>query len=132
MMKNNTLLLLTFSFLLLLIVACKKDSEEEIKKDNTKEEPNGGCDTSFVPGFASRVKPIFDRYCIGCHSSSGPSGGIALSSNAQSQANAAKIIASINHDPSLSLSKRMPPAGGKLDSCDIKIIERWANQGFPE
>jgi hypothetical protein len=122
-MKKTLLLALTLSAF---IFACKEDTKEDIKPTDTS-----GCDTSFVPSYASKVQPILNDYCIGCHSSNNATAGIALDNFNSSKNNANKLIPAITHPTSLPSSKKMPP-GGKLKECDIVTIQRWVNSGFPE
>lgn len=131
-MKKTLFLMLTVSCIVLAIQSCTKE-EKPKKKDIVNNDNNNGdaCDTSFVAGFADKVAPILNGSCVGCHNSAGATAGIILDSYSQVKNNATRILRSINHDPSLSPSKRMPPAG-KLDSCSIRTIERWVNTGFPE
>lgn len=112
---------------------CKNDKDDTppITKDDDNGGGGNGCDTSFIPSYATRVLPILQNNCLGCHSAAGASGGIVLSNYTQAKNNAAKLIPSVNHPAGLPNSKKMPP-GGKLNECDIVIINRWANSGFPE
>jgi len=122
-MKKTLLLALTLSAF---IFACKEDTKEDIKPTDTS-----GCDTSFVPSYATRVQPILNDYCVGCHSSNNATAGIALDNFNSSKNNSNKLIPAITHPTSLPNSKKMPP-GGKLKECDIVTIQRWVNSGFPE
>jgi len=122
-MKKTLLLALTLSAF---IFACKEDTKEDIKPTDTS-----GCDTSFVPSYATRVQPILNDYCVGCHSSNNATAGITLDNFNSSKNNSNKLIPAITHPTSLPNSKKMPP-GGKLKECDIVTIQRWVNSGFPE
>lgn len=123
-MKKTILLALTLSAL---IFSCTEDTKEDIQPTGN----TSGCDTTFIPSYASKVQPILNDFCVGCHSSNNATAGIALDNYTSSKNNSAKLIPAITHPTSLPNSKKMPP-GGKLKECDIVTIQRWANSGFPE
>ncbi len=81
------------------------------------------CDTTTVT-FTGSVKPILQKYCIGCHSGTNPSGGIDLSNltSLMVQVNNGFLMASIRQDPGYS---PMPKGGAKLSSCEIATISIW-------
>lgn len=85
------------------------------------------CDTLAV-SFASDVQPILSTYCLGCHSGSAPSGGIALSNHQQVlvTVNNGKLLGSVSHSPGFS---PMPQGQAKLNDCNIALIRNWINQG---
>ena len=113
--------------------SCTKETKDNDNKPIVTDDDNGGggCDTSFIPGFAEKVFPILQTNCLGCHSASGPSGGVNLSTYQSAKNNASKLIPAVTHPSGLPTNKKMPP-GGKLPECDIITIERWSNSGFPE
>lgn len=130
--RFQSLVFLFVALFTLAIVGCKKDSEEEIRNNNnTQQDDPDGCDTSFIPGYEAHVKPIMSSYCTGCHGSAAGSAGVNLGTFEQVRDQSVRVIPSINHDSSLPQSRHMPPTG-KLDACDILIIERWASHGFKE
>jgi hypothetical protein len=85
------------------------------------------CDTLAV-SFAADIQPIISTHCLGCHSGSAPSGGIALSNHQQVlvTANNGKLLGSVSHAPSFS---PMPQGQAKLDDCKIALIRNWIAQG---
>jgi cytochrome c5 len=94
--------------------------------------PNANCDTTGTIGFAAKVKPIIDNYCVSCHNSTVTSGGVNLNGYSQVKAYAESIR---NGTPVLvgtirqiSGFKAMPPST-KLDDCSIRKIELWIDQG---
>jgi len=87
------------------------------------------CDTTHVT-FSQSVFPIIQTYCLGCHNSPSPSGGIYLRnySDLVAVANNGKLWGSINHDQGYSA---MPKYGNKLSDCNLSTIKIWINDGTP-
>lgn len=85
------------------------------------------CDsTQFT--FSASIKPMIEKYCIGCHAYPNSSGSIELSSHT-GVANAAKngiLLNSLTHP-----TNWMPKGGKKLSDCQIRQFEKWINAGTP-
>jgi len=91
---------------------------------DTTDTNNAGCNPVNV-SFANDVTPIFSSYgCIGCHTG----GSVILSTYAGTKivADNGKLVGAINHSAGF---QAMPQGGAKMDSCDIKVIENWINEG---
>lgn len=90
---------------------------------------NSGCDTT-VFSYAAAVAPILQTNCNGCHSGSSASAGIRLEQHneALAQVQNGKLMGSIQHKAGF---KAMPYGGGKLNDCEIRIIEKWVEDGAP-
>ena len=95
---------------------------------------NSTCDFDTVEAscgegtisFANDVTPVFQSNgCTGCHSG----GNIILNTyeGAKTVAENGRLVGSINHDPNY---QAMPQGGGKIDTCDIRVIEAWIAQGI--
>lgn len=116
----------TFIFLLSIAFFCSScfyDNEEALFP-----ELPGTCDTTLV-SYSENVVPIIIQNCLLCHSNlAAPSLGnnMKLESFSDFSANSSDVLRAIKHDPSLS---PMPKGGGKLNSCNISIIEAWIDQG---
>jgi hypothetical protein len=112
-----------------------------------------GSDGGSGISFASKVQPIFNAYCTGCHAGSAPAGGLNLQTNAYSNL--------VNHrcncdagtgvdrvTPSSATSSelwrvisptvnrcgnQMPPstALGTASPADVTTIAGWINEGAP-
>ncbi len=99
-----------------------------IKMGAQNNSDNGSCDTSNF-SYTLIVKPILTNWCVTCHSSANASGTIDLSTYSAVAVSAAnkKLVGSIKQ-----LSGYSPmPQGNKLNDCDIKLIEKWVNAGYP-
>jgi cytochrome c5 len=85
------------------------------------------CDTTFK--YASRVKPLMDKWCVGCHSNSN-NYGHDLSNYAGVEASIAtgKYLGAIQHTVGF---PQMPKSAAKLSDCDINAIVKWVNAGAP-
>ena len=85
------------------------------------------CDTLNVT-YATKVKPIIDLKCKGCHSGSNPPLGIDLTtySGLQSIALTGSLMGAITHQPGYSA---MPKNSPSLPQCDIDKIRIWVNNG---
>ncbi len=115
--------------ILLAFAGCYKDKVAELY-------PGAGlftpCDTTSNPSFQTHIVPIIQNYCIGCHN--GPNGSgqadftnyagvYAWSSGGVSSA----IVGNTWHTPTYN---PMPPSF-QLDSCQLKLIYNWVNNGAP-
>jgi hypothetical protein len=87
------------------------------------------CDTINTT-FGGRIKPLFNTWCLGCHSSTNAGGGYDLSNYAGVVLSITnnKLIESLKHIPGYS---PMPKNAGSLSACDMNAIEKWVNEGYP-
>lgn len=103
------------------------------------------CATPVVVSYQTDVLPILKQNCYRCHdaahyqgpTSAGTRGVLNMENFAQLQSNSlpasgrngvSNIVGNIRHDPGF---VAMPFDGGKLNDCDIAIIESWARAGAP-
>lgn len=88
-----------------------------------------GCDTTNVT-YSGTIAPLLTKYCTGCHSAPGASGGVELNnySGVSIVANNGKLFGAINHDQGF---KQMPQGGTKLPECDILQVKAWIDNGAP-
>ena len=88
---------------------------------------NAACDTVNV-SYSLDVRPILSSYCVGCHNTTSPQGGIALSTFDQVDATvtSGRLIGSIEH---LAGFSAMPKNQAKLSACRVALIRNWINQG---
>jgi mono/diheme cytochrome c family protein len=87
------------------------------------------CDTLQV-SYANHIAPVMAASCNACHSAAAPLGGVNTSdfSGLSLVAANGKLKGAVNHQPGFS---PMPQGQPKLDSCTLKRINAWINQGFP-
>jgi hypothetical protein len=86
------------------------------------------CDTTNVT-YSVTISSILNNYCIGCHNASVTSNNIKLDTynDVKVYVDNGKLMGSILHQyPFLS----MPPMS-TMDSCGIKKIQNWIQQGAP-
>jgi hypothetical protein len=85
------------------------------------------CDTSKFT-YSGSIKPMLEKYCIGCHVYPNASGSVELSSHAGVVAATAggKLVNSLKRSVDW-----MPKGGNKLSDCQIKQFEKWINAGAP-
>jgi hypothetical protein len=90
----------------------------------------GGCDTVSTVLYSLNVRPVLEQQCYSCHSSSSPSGGIAMGTYNADKAIAAngKLYGSVNHASGYS---PMPQGQAKMEPCTIGIIKKWIDAGSP-
>jgi hypothetical protein len=126
--KLNQAMKLLSLFLIILLspfiwVGCTADHEEALIPGTDP------CDTTLVR-YATQIAPIMSASCNNCHSATTPLGGINTASYAGLSAVAAngRLKGAVNHSPGFS---PMPQGQQKLDSCSIKRINAWINQGYP-
>jgi uncharacterized membrane protein len=87
------------------------------------------CDTSAIT-FSATIRNIISNKCQGCHSGTGASGGIDLSSysGVKAKVTDGRLWGAINHQPGFS---PMPKNGAKLNDCEISQIRKWIDAGSP-
>ncbi|ULQ55131.1 hypothetical protein KJS94_10815 [Flavihumibacter rivuli] len=89
----------------------------------------GTCDTSGVISYSTRVQPILNNKCTGCHNNNLASAGINLTNytGVRTVALNGKLYGSIAH-----LAGYSPmPQGSKLPDCEIATIKKWIDNGSP-
>ncbi len=88
------------------------------------------CDTSAVT-YASKVKPLLDLKCAGCHSGSNPPYGINLTnySGAVAAGQTGQLLGSINHQAPYS---SMPKNAAQLPQCEIDVLRIWIQNQYPQ
>ncbi len=84
------------------------------------------CDTSSVT-YARTILPALQTYCVGCHSTASPGGGINLSTYAgiKTVATNGKLLGSITRQSGFIA---MPPSGS-LGSCETSQFRIWIRGG---
>lgn len=87
------------------------------------------CDSNNFT-FNNAVKPLINKYCIGCHSGTALSGNVVLLTytdvkNAVLNRN---LLNSIRYEPGYS---GMPKGGVHLSACEIRQIEKWVEANMP-
>ncbi|MEO6884009.1 MAG: hypothetical protein ABI199_08295 [Bacteroidia bacterium] len=120
---KKLLLFLIFVFILGL-GSCYYDNFEEI---NPSADLNTACDTTSTPSYSTKVQPVLSNYCYSCHNSSTAGGGIVLDTYAgvQSAAHSGQLVGA-----TAPLRGYIPmPPSSKINSCSIRQIELWVNQG---
>ncbi len=85
------------------------------------------CDTINPVTFSGTIWPIMQSSCMGCHSGSSPSGGIALA-NYSNVAAAAVNGSLINSLRGNGVTKM--PFGSSFSVCRIRQFEIWVNNGY--
>lgn len=85
------------------------------------------CDTSKYT-YSAIVKPIVDKWCVGCHTANNAGGGHDLSTYAgtKQSISTGKFLGSINHTSGFS---QMPKGASKLSECELSAINKWVNSG---
>lgn len=122
MFRNLILSGLATAFILL--AGCTNYNEEELY-GTAKEEV---CVIATAT-FTSDVKPIMQRECYSCHTTSFASGNTILDTHAGVKSAAidhGHLLAVINHEPG---HTPMPLGAGKLPACDIAKIKKWIDLG---
>ena len=87
------------------------------------------------PSFAADVMPLFNKYCIRCHGSTGPRVGLSLTSHAAVMAGSRNGPVVTPGDAAASLlakvviSGEMPPRGDNPTQAEIQVLADWINAG---
>lgn len=88
------------------------------------------CDSS-IHTYSAAVKPLFQKYCTGCHYTGATGiGGVVLDNYTDAVAAAtdsAILLGCIRHDIGYS---QMPKEGVTLSDCQVSQIELWIKNGM--
>jgi len=95
-------------------------------KDN---ECNDGCDTTNVT-FSATIWPMMQKYCTGCHSTSSPGGGIVIAGYGDlvTLSGNGSLMGTIRYEQGYSKM----PTNQQLSECNINLLQKWIDDGFPE
>jgi len=87
-------------------------------------------DSTGTISYTTKVVPILQTSCYGCHSGSTPSGGQAMGNYSADKTMAlnGKLMGTINHASGFSA---MPKGGAKLSNCQIAVVQKWVTAGAP-
>lgn len=109
-----------------LFVSCKHDIGKLPKpiSGNSNTVVISECGDLSVVSYSTQIQPIINLKCVSCHDAST---GIKLYNypNLVLYANSGQLVGCLNGNGSY---LQMPPTGS-LDSCTIKIIASWVQQG---
>jgi hypothetical protein len=88
------------------------------------------CDSADF-SFANRIQPLFDTWCTGCHSPGNAGGGYDFTNYSGIVASIPgnKLQGDIRHLPGYI---PMPQNTNSLSYCNIRLIEKWINDGYPD
>ncbi|MBP9708769.1 MAG: DUF1587 domain-containing protein [Oligoflexales bacterium] len=88
---------------------------------------NDDCSLAKVEVSYLKVRPIFDEYCVVCHTADNAAGGIILDGN-YSSLKTTQWLSAYNSI----LQRRMPPSGVDLDDESKLTLSAWKNADFAE
>ncbi len=90
---------------------------------------NDGCDTTNVT-FTATIWPMMQNYCTGCHSAGSPGGGIAITGYGDlvTLAGDGSLMGSVRYESAYSNM----PTNQPLSECNINLLQKWIDDGFPE
>lgn len=126
MKKGFLSVLASVAFMMLITsgTGCTFDNEEEYYANN-------GCDTSTVT-YSGSVAPIMNQTCSPCHSQSGGTlpffDTYASIKEYLDMGTDTNLIQRINF---VGPNAPMPQGGTKMPICDIRKIELWIADGYP-
>jgi hypothetical protein len=88
-----------------------------------------GCDTS-ISTFSGQIWPMMEAYCTGCHSVSAPGGGVVIAdyTDLVSLAENGSLMGAARYESGY---VNMPP-NQQLSECNISLLQKWIDDGFPD
>ncbi len=120
--------------IMIALAGCYNDSLEAIHPElaivNT-------CDTTYVAGvdsalvvtYSKQLKNIFEGYCLSCHNGGTIANlNIDLSSYAGAKNASGRLLGSLYHSKGFWAM----PLNTQIDSCSIREVELWINNGMPQ
>ncbi len=110
---------------MIVLTGCYYDKEELLYGA-----PAPCTDSTGTISYATKVVPILQTNCYGCHSGASPSGGQPMGNyNAdKTMALNGKLLGVITHATGYS---PMPKGGSKLSNCNIAVVRKWIQAGAP-
>lgn len=132
-MKVNFKSFLFSSAIAITFSACYYDNIEDLHPapviiPGVNDTTTNGCDTSKAITYTADIKEIFQTNCPGCHTGSGASGGIDLSTYAGAKGAATLLIDAVTWADGIN---NMPQTA-KINDCSIGKIKKWVESGTPE
>jgi uncharacterized membrane protein len=114
---------LSFVFLIVAINACSKENEQALQPKE-----NGSCDTSNI-SYSVDVKPVLQKECYACHSTSIASGGIVLDNynGVKAASSAGRLAGAVSHAAGY---VPMPLGQARISDCSVNTIKAWINRGM--
>ena len=90
---------------------------------------NDGCDTTNAT-FSGQIWPMMESYCTGCHSATNPGGGIVIAdyTDMLGLAGDGSLMGSIRWEAGYANM----PMNQQLSECNINLLQKWIDDGFPE
>lgn len=94
---------------------------------------DNSCDTTGTIGFVASAWPVIQTNCVGCHNNTATNGNVNLNGydNVRAQAsiirNGVSLLSGVISHTAGFIA--MPP-NGKINDCEIRIIELWTGQGM--
>jgi len=106
------------------LTACYYDNKESMYGTTA-------CDTNNVT-YTTKIAPVLSQKCVGCHNTNNATAGVDLSSfnQAVKYSQTKQLQGTINQLPGYE-TKLMPPSG-KMDNCNLKVIDIWIRKGMPQ
>lgn len=110
------------------LTTAQKDSIAKWINQGAKNTTNCACvcdSTQYT--YTLQIQPILNKSCVGCHKPSQLNGDINLSDydHVKQTVISGTLLGSIRHEIGY---VPMPP-GTKLSSCEIRLIEKWIENG---
>ncbi len=101
---------------------------EKIDSVDPTETGDAGADAGVGAAYSTTimpVKPMLDAYCVPCHSSRGPTAGVAFDTYENAVKNGERGNVELQ-------SGRMPPSGSKPSDAEKELFQVWVETGFPK
>jgi mono/diheme cytochrome c family protein len=95
-------------------------------KNNSCQE---SCDSTTF-SYSAAIKLLISNFCVGCHSTTGASGGVDLStySGVKTKVSDGRLWGAINQLPGY---VAMPQNGQRLTDCQLTQFKKWIAAGAP-
>ena len=97
-----------------------------------------GIDGDAAPDFATRVMPVLEEHCVGCHLADDPSGGLVLETHAailKGGANGPALVPGKADQSRLyrmtahTLEPFMPPESDPIPTAQLALLRAWIDAG---
>ncbi len=122
--------------LLLAASSCVYQNEEVLYPEPPPSEepdpdPVDTCGLPVVVSYQTHVLPLLEKhYCVACHETSDPAGGITLEGYGRvtPYIEDGSLLGSIRHETGF---ESMPRDYPRMPDCEVELIAKWIAEGYP-
>ncbi len=120
--------------LLIALQSCMYQNEQDLYPEPTEKEeeqfPVDSCGLPNIVSYQNDVLPLLEKhYCIACHETADPAGGITLEGYGRvvPYVEDGSLLGSIRYEQGY---ESMPRVYDRMPDCEVEVIAKWIEQGY--